>query len=71
MTLKKCPKCGKTAKGKRDIQKKFGYRGEIPQSYCRPCRTTHGSKMDKIKANIKNPIDMRTKAAHKNKRRRK
>jgi len=38
----KCPNCGKTAIGKEEIEKLFGYRniGDriIPQSYCRDCR---------------------------------
>ncbi len=39
-----CPCCGKTAYGKDNIEKKFGYRdmGDgriIPQSYCRKCRS--------------------------------
>lgn len=41
-----CPCCGKTAYGKDDIERKFGYRNMgdgrcIPQSYCRECRSAH------------------------------
>jgi hypothetical protein len=41
-----CPCCKKIAKGKEEIEEKFGYRnmGEdkiIPQSYCRKCRSAH------------------------------
>lgn len=39
-----CPCCGKTAHGKSEIEEKFGYRNmgdgrNIPQSYCRECRS--------------------------------
>jgi len=37
-----CPCCGKTADGKGEIDKKFGWRivngKEVPQSYCNACR---------------------------------
>lgn len=39
-----CPCCGKTARGKDEIITEFGYRNmgdgrNIPQSYCRNCRS--------------------------------
>lgn len=38
-----CPRCGKRAKDKDEIEEKFGYRDmgdgrHIPQSHCRECR---------------------------------
>ncbi len=40
-----CPCCGKKAKGKNEIEELFGWRTpnneEIPQSYCRKCRSAH------------------------------
>ena len=38
-----CPDCGKTAHGKDEIEKLFGYRtitdsASIPHSWCRECR---------------------------------
>lgn len=41
-----CPCCDKTAYGKDEIEKEFGYRNMgdgrfIPQSYCRECRSAH------------------------------
>lgn len=38
-----CPKCGKVAHGKEEIEEEFGYRNMgcgkiIPQSWCRDCR---------------------------------
>ena len=41
-----CPDCGKTAHGKDEIEKLFGYRtitdsASIPHSWCRECRETH------------------------------
>ena len=40
-----CPDCGKTAHGKDEIEKLFGYRtindsASIPHSWCRECRET-------------------------------
>ncbi len=40
----KCPHCNKTAYGKENIKREFGYRNTgkdkvIPQSYCRKCRS--------------------------------
>ncbi len=41
----KCPRCGKTADSRQEIDKKFGFRnvdGIIrPQSWCKPCRKIH------------------------------
>jgi hypothetical protein len=39
----KCPHCGKSASGQKEIEEKFGYRNMgdgrlIPQSWCRDCR---------------------------------
>ena len=39
-----CPRCGKIANGKAEIEAKFGYRtmengNVIPQSHCRACRS--------------------------------
>ena len=33
-----CPKCGKFAQGKFEIEDLFGYRGKRVQSYCKVCR---------------------------------
>lgn len=40
----KCPRCGKVAYGREQIDKEFGYRNMgngniIPQSHCRRCRS--------------------------------
>ena len=42
-----CPKCGKKAYNKDQIEKFFGYRALkngkiIPQSWCRNCRSSNG-----------------------------
>ena len=41
----KCPRCGKTADSRQEIDRKFGFRnmdGIIrPQSWCKPCRKIH------------------------------
>jgi len=42
----KCPNCGKKAKGKDEVEEKFGWRKmksrkTLPQSYCRVCRKKH------------------------------
>ena len=34
-----CPKCGKTARGKFEIEELFGYRGKYVQSQCKVCRS--------------------------------
>ena len=39
----KCPRCGKIAYGKEEIEKEFGYRkkdsnSKFPQSHCKKCR---------------------------------
>ena len=38
--IAECPKCGKTAYGRAEIDELFGYRydGTMPQSYCKECR---------------------------------
>ena len=47
-----CPDCGKTAHGKDEIEKLFGYRkintsASIPHSWCRECRETAKDKDEK------------------------
>ncbi len=41
-----CPKCGKLAEGKFEIESLFGYRyeGKKPQSQCKVCRSNKGNK---------------------------
>lgn len=75
MIEKTCPKCETTAKGTRQITKLFGFRTingvKRPQSYCLNDRTSHRSKMAKIKSKLKKPVDFRTKDAKKKTRRKK
>ena len=47
-----CPKCGKFAQGKFEIEELFGYRGERVQSYCKVCRNRKNVD-DKIIPEIK------------------
>ena len=47
----KCPHCKKTANGKDELEKLFGWRKvkgkTIPQSYCRVCRNKYPSLKNK------------------------
>ena len=40
-----CPKCGKKANGRHEIEKIFGYRGKIPQSWCLECRSNKNNNI--------------------------
>ena len=46
-----CPNCGKTAFGRDEIERLFGYRNMgdgryIPQSWCKECRSSGGNDED-------------------------
>lgn len=50
-----CCGCGEIAKGKKEIEEKFGYRNmpgnkKIPQSYCRKCRIAGCKAGEKCRA---------------------
>lgn len=43
-----CPHCGKTAYGRDEIEREFGYRynGTKPQSWCKECRAANNFSED-------------------------